>query len=515
MRRVFKKIFSFPVFLVGLLLTGAFVGTLTNIHKSLASKPVPLPWVESDTFWHVVIGNLILKTHTWPTHDIYSFTAHGTPWIAYEWLGDVVMGLAWRLGGLHGLMILLMILTWAIMLALLWYAYLGSKNIKSAFVASAVLMPLASISWTLRPQLLGYIFVIVTLIVLKSFRDGSSRSLWILPFVFLLWVNSHGTFVLGFGALGIYWLSGLKDFRFGCIYGQRWTPRQRQQLELTGLLCLLASIITPYGTQLIAYPLEMAVLQPMSFHYIQEWQPLSLSQFDGKFFLALILIFWIFVATRRPSIRLEDGALLLVATAETFMHARFMVLFVPVFAPLLAEQIAPWFPPYSEAKDHPVLNFALIGLMVVGIVKFLPSESALRQKMAHQEPVAAVRFLNSHPGLGPTFNSFFWGGYLILDRAPEHKVFIDGRLDIYEYTGVMSDYLAITGIQPDVDFLLNKYHVRSCLLKRGSPLATFLLNTPGWKEVYQDQMSIILARNRGNMVASAGRAPQKDQSFDR
>ncbi|MEJ2006950.1 MAG: hypothetical protein P8Z30_02155 [Acidobacteriota bacterium] len=506
MRRVFRKVFSFPVFLVALLLAGAFAGTVTNIHQVLYSTQAPLRWVESDTLWHVVVGNMILKTHTWPTHDIFSFTAQGTPWIAYEWLGEVVMALAWRAGGLHGLMILLTILIWTILLALFYYAYLGSKEVKSAFVTSAVLIPLAAVSWSLRPQLLGYIFVIVTLIVLKRFREGSSRSLWILPFVFLLWVNSHGTFILGFGALGIYWLSGLKEFRFGSIYAQRWTQRQRQQLELTALLCLLASIITPYGTQLVAYPLEMAVSQPMVLRFIQEWQPLSMSDFSGKLFLVLVLSYWILVATRRLNIRLEDGALLLIAIAETFMHARFMVLFVPVFAPMLAEQIAPWFPPYSEEKDHPVLNFALIGLICLGIVRFLPSRTMLRQQLTLRMPVAGVRYLDAHPGLGPTFNSFFWGGYLILDRGPAHKVFIDGRLDIYEYSGVMADYLAITGIQPDYAFLLRKYHVRSCLIHRDSPLATVLLNSPEWKDVYQDKMSIILTKTGKNAVASAGHA---------
>ena len=503
---IIRKIFPFHTFLAGLLLGGAFVGTFTNVHPTLTSSSLPLRWVESDTLWHIAVGDLILKTHTWPVHDIYSFTAHGTPWIAYEWLGEVIMALAWRAGGLHALAMLLMAIVSIIILSLFYYAYLGSRNVKSAFAASAVLLPLAAISWTMRPQLLGYIFLIVTLIVLRKFREGSRKGIWILPLIFLLWTNSHGTFVLGFGVLGIYWLSGLKEFRFGDLYSRRWTPGERQQLELIALLCLIGSIITPYGTKLATYPLVMAGSQPLIIQIIQEWQPLSMMDSYGKLFLVLVLGFWVLVAVRRPKIRLEDAALLLIATGETFMHARFMVLFVPVVAPMLAELISPLFPPYAETKDHPVLNFALVALIIAGMVRFFPSNSKLNLQLASEMPVKAAEFLDAHSNLAPTFNYFFWGGYLILNRGPAHKVFIDGRLDIYEYSGVFADYMSIMSLQPDTEFLLRKYHVRSCLIPPGSSLATLLTASPAWKQVYHDGISAVFLRettvaNNGNRNA--------------
>jgi hypothetical protein len=420
---------------------------------------------------------------------------HGSPWIAYEWLGEAIMALAWRAGNLHGLAMLVMVIISVIILGLFYLAYLGSKNTKSAFAACAVLLPLSAISWTLRPQLLGYVFLIITLIVLKRFRQGHRKSIWVLPLIFLLWTNTHGTFVLGFGVLGIYWLSGLKEFQFGDVYSRRWTSRERQQLELIALLSLIASIITPYGTQLAAYPLEMAGSQPMIIQIVQEWQPLALSASYGKLFLVLFLAFWILIITRRPRIRLEEMALLLIASAETMMHARFMVLFVPVFAPLLAELITPWFPPYDETKDHPVLNFGLVGLILAGMVVFFPSNTRLNQKLASEMPAGAVRYLAAHPDLGPTFNYFFWGGYLIQNHGPDDKVFIDGRLDIYEYSGVLADYMSIMSLRPDVEPLLSKYHVMSCLIPPENPLAILLGSSPGWKHVYQDGTSVIFERS--------------------
>jgi hypothetical protein len=404
------------------------------------------------------------------------------------------MALAWRAGNMQGLAILMMSTASIIILALFYLAYLGSRNVKSAFVSCAALLPLAAISWTLRPQLLGYLFLIVTLIVLRRFRQGLRKGIWILPLIFLLWTNTHGTFVLGFGVLGIYWLSGLREFEVGGIYSRLWTPRERRQLELIALLCLVASVITPYGTRLAAYPLVMAGSQPLIIKIIQEWQPLALTSSYGKLFLLLVLAFGLFVIMRRVRIRLEDMALLLIATGETVMHARFMVLFVPVLAPALAELITPWFPPYAEAKDHPILNFALVALMIAAIVESFPSNASLQQQLASEMPVGAVQYLRAHSDLSPTFNYFFWGGYLIRNRSASDRVFIDGRLDIYEYSGVLEDYLSIMSLKPDADELLRKYHVRSCLIPPKSALAVLLASSPGWKQVYRDGSSSVFVR---------------------
>ncbi len=497
-RPLLKKVFSFPVFLGMLLLAGIFVGRLLNLQQvssaAASSASASMFWLEGDAWWHLAVGNQILKTHTWPTHDPYSFTVKGSPWIAYEWLGEVVIAIAWRMGGLRALMILLTLLGFGVLLLLYYYAYLRSGNSKAAFVACALLLPLASLSITLRPQLLGYAFLVMALILVEKFRQGQEKALWALPLVFLFWVNAHGTFVIGFVILGAYWASGLRAFQIGGLRAEAWTRRQRQRLELTFLLCLLASLVTPYGAGLAAYPLVMAFSQHLIVQTVQEWQPLDLSQFYGKYFLALLLLFWIALIARRRTYRLQDLLLLLFATAETFMHARFILLFVPIFAPLLAELLAEWVPQYEPAKDQYVLNFALIALIITGIVKFFPSNQELERELANKMPVQAVSYLRAHPDMGRMLNDAYWGGYMIDKLGPAHKVFIDGRFDIYEYSGVMADYLSITRLAPDTRFLLRKYKIDSCFLPRESQLAVLLGASPQWREVYQDNLSAVFVR---------------------
>jgi hypothetical protein len=159
--------------------------------------PVGKVFREGDTWWHIAVGEHILSTGTWPTTDTYSFTVAGNDWVAYEWLGEVVLALATRLGGLRGLATLLVVLSITLLLLLYYFAYLRSGNVRASVLACILLLPVAGAFLTLRPQFIGYIFLLITLICLERFRQGHLRALWILTGIFLLWVNTHGTFLFG------------------------------------------------------------------------------------------------------------------------------------------------------------------------------------------------------------------------------------------------------------------------------------------------------------------------------
>src|SRR5208282_1664499 len=158
-----------------------------------------------------------------------------------------------RLGGPRALMALLTALASAILLLLYYYAYIHSGNIKAALAACAAVWPLLGLCFTLRPQLVGYIFLLITLICLERYRQGLQKSLWLLPGVFVLWVNTHGTYSLGLLAIVVYWAVGFKDFRLGNLEGKAWTPGQRRRLGLVLLLCALALLVNPYGPRLLRY----------------------------------------------------------------------------------------------------------------------------------------------------------------------------------------------------------------------------------------------------------------------
>src|SRR5262249_35032867 len=64
------------------------------------------PFRDSDSGWHIRMGERILATGALPTTDPYAFTRAGQPWLAWEWGADVLMGAAHRAAGLSGVALL-------------------------------------------------------------------------------------------------------------------------------------------------------------------------------------------------------------------------------------------------------------------------------------------------------------------------------------------------------------------------------------------------------------------------
>jgi hypothetical protein len=478
---VAKRLISFPVMLGSLLVAGIFVSVREFT-------------VDGDLWWHIKVGRTILATHQWPTKDVYSFTAHGMPWMAYEWVGEVLLAAVQRAWGLRGLLALNLALGAAVVLALYALATLRSGNSKSAFLACGIVLYFTVVFFTLRPQMLAYVFLVLTLIILERFRQGRSGPLWLLPPLFLLWVNTHGTFVVGLFAVGVYTLSGLFEFRSNGLESRRWTAAQRLQLESAFLASLVALTVTPYGPKLAAFPVDMAFSHPTISTSIVEWLPMPFNSPPGKLLLALLVGFALAQVSLGLTWQLAEFTLFLCGLVAACLHARLVLIFVPFCTPLLAVILSRWVPPYEPEKDKLAINAVVIMAIVFGITLFFPSRKQLESRVAEQWPVKAVQYLQQHPPPLPMFNAYAYGGYLIYALDGRIKVFIDGRTDLYDQIGVLADHGRISRVDPIALHLLEVYNVQSCLIDRNEALGTLLAALPRWQKVYADGQSALFVR---------------------
>ena len=482
----FRRVFSFPVLLGTTLALGAFVMTSPAGANKL--------FLEGDLWWHVAVGQRILSTGHFPTTDPYSFTVHGNPWMAYEWLGEVVMALAARLHSLQGLQILLVLLSTALVLLTYCYAWVRTGNHLASAAAVALLMLVEQAGFTLRPQMMGYIFLLITLISLDLFKQGRLKSLWFLPIIFVLWVNTHGSVVVGLALIAWYWASGLFGFQWGNLVADRWDEARRRHLFRVSLLSVLALLLTPYGARLAAYPFELMLMQPLNVLVNSEWSQPDFSVSWGLAFLFFVLA-WIAAQIISPiRYRVEILAPLLLVTYESFIHGRFLLLFVSMFAPIVATFLARWLPSYDAAKERYTMNAVFIAVILCGGLALWPSNTRLQGTLRRAFPVGAVEYLHAHPVPSGMFNDENWGGFLIWSLAPEHKVFMDGRLDIYEYAGVLADYVSIMRVEQNFPMLLRKYGIGACLLRRDAPLVGSLAASRDWEKAYEDDYSVIFLR---------------------
>ncbi|HLW99681.1 MAG TPA: hypothetical protein VKR82_13620 [Candidatus Acidoferrales bacterium] len=487
---IWQLAFSFPAML-GVILVGA-VGTIARTF-----------FVDPDVWWHVKFGQVILATHHLPTTDIYSFSVAGQHWIDAEWLGDVLLGGMYRLGGLRGLELTSLILGSAILIALYTLAAMRSGNSKAAFVATAAVFVMTVVSFNLRPQMLGYLFLILTLIILQRFRRGKRRAMWALPILMVVWVNVHPSWIIGLGVIGVYLASGLVEFHLGDIAAQSWSNSDRLRLAIVLGLCGCATFITPYGAALAEFPFKFAFSLPLNIKNILEWLPIPFGSPLGKMFLAAVLGVIAFQVVCRFAWRLEELALFLFTTTMACLHVRFLLIFVPIFTPLLATMLARWVPPYKRKIDRYLLNAAMMATVVAFTIWYFPTQAELLQSAGKTYPVAAVEFLNHNSVPGPMYNNYGFGGYLIWSRGPEHKVFMDGRGELYEPSGVFTDYLEIADIRPSAFSLIKKYGFQSCLIKQDEALATVLAALPDWQRVYGDETSVLYVRRSASPVVGA------------
>jgi hypothetical protein len=90
-------------------------------------------------------------------------------------------------------------------------------------------------------------------------------------------------------------------------------------------------------------------------------------------------------------------------------------------------------------------------------------------------------------------NEYVFGDYLIW-ALPEQRDFIDGRGDVFDWTGVLQEYGRWAMLQEDPNILLDKYHIHFCLLSKDAAMTRVLPYLSGWKKVYSDDVSAIFAR---------------------
>jgi hypothetical protein len=140
------------------------------------------------------------------------------------------------------------------------------------------------------------------------------------------------------------------------------------------------------------------------------------------------------------------------------------------------------------------LNATLITISLLVAMRAFPNRAQLDQQIENGNPVRAVEFINRSQISGNMLNEYIYGGYLIW-AAPQHKVFVDGRGDIFEWTGVLEDYGKWATLQSDPNAVLDKYHINFCLLPRSAAMSNVLPLLPGWKTVYADAVSVIFARS--------------------
>jgi hypothetical protein len=456
------------------------------------TAPVVSPMGDPDIWWHLRNAAQLISSGHFIRADSWSFTVAGTPWINFEWLAELPYYAAWRALGDRGLYLVMMLAVSAIVAGIYWLACLRSHDCKAAFVACFIGLHFVTVSLGPRTLLFGWLFLVLELGILWSLQKGRDHTAW-LPLLFLLWINTHGSWLIGFVLMLVFFACGCVQGAWGSLSATRWTRAQMRRFLLIAVLSFAVLFVNPYGWHTVTYPFDLAFHQKLNVEHVAEWYSINFHNFRGKATLATLLLFGVLQLVRRRQWTLQDLALLLIALYAGFTYVRFLFLLGIVLVPLLAMELTGLVSqPYEAEKDKPRVNAIAMAVLLLVIVGFWPGEKKIHAGISEANPEKALPYIRSLAGQGNVLNDFEWGGYLEWN-APAVKEFMDGRVDIFEHKGVLADYLQAINLQ-DPYAVLDKYRILYVVLPQGQALGYLLAHSAAWKTAYHDDQTVVFER---------------------
>ncbi|HLJ78045.1 MAG TPA: hypothetical protein VKT75_11565 [Acidobacteriaceae bacterium] len=448
---------------------------------------------DPDIWWHLRNASQLIHTRHFIHTDFLTFTVAGKPWINFEWLGELPYYFAWQSLGLTGLYLVELILASSIAVGIYCLCWMRCRSPLAAFLSSAVAVLFATVSFAPRTLLFGWLFVVMEIAILWSFQERRDYTWW-LPLLFLVWINTHGSWFIGFALMLVFIACGFADFCCGNVDATRWSLAEKKKLLAVTAATIGAVFANPYGWRLVTYPFDVAFQQKLTIQDVAEWASLDFHTIRGRVVLMLILLMGTLQLVRERRWKLQDLAFAAIGIYAGVTYIRFLFLTGILIAPLLALQLDFLFgEPSPQRKNRPWANAAVIAVLLVLIAARFPTRTQLDADIAQGFPVKALPYLRSISGNGRIFNPHEWGGYLEwYTQAPQ---FIDTRNDIFVHEGTMQDYVRV--VQANGAFeVFSNYQIRYVLLADGSSTAYLLRHSPEWKQTYDDGQAAVFERSR-------------------
>jgi hypothetical protein len=464
--------------------------TVVQIGAALIALAVMLfaPQVlnDGDTYWHLAAGEW-MRAHGQVLHqDVFSLTFSGRPWVAHEWLSEVLMALAFHAGGWGGLLALYAATT-AIAAAI--FAGALGRSLRGVTLIATLVLAFGCVAPALliRPHVLVLPILLLWTVELLAARDAGRAPRPFMAGLMLLWANLHGSYVFGFVLLAPLALEAL-------VAPQADRAKVIRDWGGIGLLCAGATLVTPLGLTGLMYPVY--ILGMGTLNAIQEWRPADFAEV-GPFELALLATTFVCLSrgVRVPPLRL---ALLVLLLHMTLQHQRHLTVLAVVAPLLLAKPLAnalhqrPTLPRRSPAAW---VAFAIAAAVLVGVRLAIPV-------VRHDGPTSPIAALDHVPpalAQRPMLNTYGFGGYLIYRGV---KPFIDGRADMYGDDYFNRDLRIMDGDTRSLDRALVQYGIDWTLLAPDERLVKVLDVKPGWRRLYSDKYAIVHVRAA---VLEAGR----------
>jgi hypothetical protein len=493
------------------------------------------------TFWHTVVGRQILESGYFPDTDPFSFTCAGKPWIPHQWLGECLMAIGDRIGGLDTLL-----LATATVLAAL-YSWVAHRLLRSGLhwlptvLVTMLIIAASANHFHVRPHISTIVFLGLTFGWLCDFeagRIGMGPLCWLIP-IFWVWSNMHGGVIGGLATM-VLALAGWCVFRVAGMKSPIAHSRQALLFFLIIAACALTVPLGPYGLRLPRAWVEI-MGSPVVARLIEEHAPLDFRRPEGLLVLVLGLLYLGTLASVRPWRPRVTWLLPFFWFYETLTRIRHSPLFGVTAALALAEMLKStrlaavlarpgrdlfqFRSPGLQAERVldwrvPVLPVALIllatALQAQGARVPILGRGWVKLDPGHW-PVELLPQLREiereHPGGTRIFNDFLYGGFLIY-FSPGLKVFIDDRCELYGDERLIQFRDAMQSTPARVDEWARRYCIRYALVADRSNFDGYLARSSAWSVLKRTGTAALYERRGGGEFPSGESGRQGDATKD-
>jgi hypothetical protein len=458
---------------------------------------------DGDLARHLRLGQLMFSQHGMLSHDVFSHTAAGKPFLAFEWGSEVIYAAAERMGGLA------MVAVVAGLVLALTFALLARFMVRRggdpllAYLVSMAAAVLTAGHWLARPHLFTLLLVVVLLELLDR---EPPRPLWPYVPLFVLWANLHGGFSYGLILIGAFltgdlleaWTAGAGPVRIQRLASAR-------QRALAFVVALVSTLANPHGIALLIH-VGGFFGQSSILRQTNEFQSPDFHTINGKLFLLVLLAVIAVLAASRRRPGWPWLLVILGNTAMALISQRNIELFALAALPLVALHVdAEWraLPILGRARavfqreykgSYSGVAAGIVAALLIGLGlehgRIAGVQLVEDRFDPHVFPAAAAERGRAAHLSGPIFNQFTWGGWL-LHEWPEMPVFIDGGTDHYG-EALFNQYIQVWNLDPGWRDVLEKWKIRWVLVDPRSRLAYQLVREPGWGVWYCDSVAAIM-----------------------
>ncbi len=470
------------------------------------------PW-DSDLGWHLKYGEYFFQNFAILKENIYSSEMAGYAWPNTNWLTDVITYAIFSTSGFLGLT-----LASAIIVTLTFWAFSKAYDLnlyQQAYIFPFLIVleePINSVSF--RGQLISIFFLGLLFLFLEKLPD--KRKLLFIPLLFVVWVNTHGQFILGLGILGLY--IGFKIVERILQEESKYTIatisdafKANKLLMLTFVFSAIAGVVNPFGFS--TYQIALSHFNSSELQYIMEYLPIEdLTNDWWKQMIYGVLIFFgmlAYIFTGKVKESISKIGIVSIFFVLAFLVRRYAWSMYYLGIPLL-KPVADFLKPDSEknAVRAAVIMFAAYIAFTVYLKLPLGQFHTMNWEIYCHEYTScseeAIKYVRDNQLDKNMMSMYNWGGYMIWNY-PEIKPSIDGRMTVWKdpQTGYspLTEYYAYEQGWDDIDD--SKYDV--VLMGNDKEIYTRLneLTEEGkWEKKFEDQFGGVFTRIKNSTGSS-------------